>query len=240
MQQALEEPADDVGLEELECKICYCAYSPTDGQPRVLECHHRMCAKCLAKMVDLSESSPRAVVCPFCRCVTNLPAGSVGSLPNHYNLLMELSTQDCRPDASQPEILATSGHVTGGFVSTWSARSVGAVITTVRPPWDPDILPSREGRSSRAYSLGSVVSVTWYWVVWRCVARLCQNLAQALVWLLAVLYLGSLPLGVYMLTLQETSLGVLLVCLVPVSLLLAMLYGLCYCMCRGFWNWVLP
>lgn len=43
-------------LEELECKICYNRYDARSRKPKVLSCLHRVCAKCLKKMVDMGES----------------------------------------------------------------------------------------------------------------------------------------------------------------------------------------
>ncbi|TKS65286.1 E3 ubiquitin-protein ligase RNF182 [Collichthys lucidus] len=42
-------------LEELECKICYSRYDTRSRKPKVLSCLHRVCAKCLKKMVDMGE-----------------------------------------------------------------------------------------------------------------------------------------------------------------------------------------
>ncbi|KAI4788782.1 hypothetical protein KUCAC02_035635, partial [Chaenocephalus aceratus] len=43
-------------------------------KPKVLGCLHRVCAKCLKKMVDMGESSPSVISCPFfCRHETNVP-----------------------------------------------------------------------------------------------------------------------------------------------------------------------
>ncbi|KAF3855581.1 hypothetical protein F7725_016304, partial [Dissostichus mawsoni] len=60
-------------LEELECKICYNRYDTRSRKPKVLGCLHRVCAKCLKKMVDMGESSPSVISCPFCRHETNVP-----------------------------------------------------------------------------------------------------------------------------------------------------------------------
>lgn len=42
-------------VEELECKICYNRYNTRSRKPKLLGCLHRVCAKCLKKMVDLGE-----------------------------------------------------------------------------------------------------------------------------------------------------------------------------------------
>ncbi|XP_037346954.2 uncharacterized protein LOC119230069 isoform X1 [Pungitius pungitius] len=60
-------------LEELECKICYNRYDTRSRKPKLLGCLHRVCAKCLKKMVDMGESSPSIICCPFCRHETYVP-----------------------------------------------------------------------------------------------------------------------------------------------------------------------
>lgn len=52
-------------LEELECKICYNRYDTRSRKPKLLGCLHRVCAKCLKKMVDIGEfKSPNGVTRP--------------------------------------------------------------------------------------------------------------------------------------------------------------------------------
>lgn len=47
-------------LEELECKICYNRYDSHSRKPKLLGCLHRVCAKCLKKMINIGEQkSPR-------------------------------------------------------------------------------------------------------------------------------------------------------------------------------------
>lgn len=42
-------------LEELECKICYNRYDYHGRKPKLLGCLHRVCAKCLKKLVTIGE-----------------------------------------------------------------------------------------------------------------------------------------------------------------------------------------
>ncbi|MED6269290.1 hypothetical protein CHARACLAT_031607 [Characodon lateralis] len=60
-------------VEELECKICYNRYNTRSRKPKLLGCLHRVCAKCLKKMVDMGDSSPTVISCPFCRHETYVP-----------------------------------------------------------------------------------------------------------------------------------------------------------------------
>uniref|UniRef100_A0A8D2ZVI4 E3 ubiquitin-protein ligase RNF182 n=1 Tax=Scophthalmus maximus TaxID=52904 RepID=A0A8D2ZVI4_SCOMX len=228
-------------LEELECKICYWAYNLGSRRPKVLECCHRLCAKCLAKILDLGESPPHAMVCPFCRYTTRLPGEAVSSLPDDCNLVAALSLQSRNQrnlhfhQESTTELLLSPRHLSSLMVSTTTYSSIRGspnfvVITIMEPP----------PRGYRSSSLDSMASITQRWTVWNCAALLCQTSARALVWVLGLLYFSSLPMGVYLLIMQRTTIGVLLVSLVPASLVMIMVYGFCQCICHEFWDCMPP
>lgn len=267
---------DILSTEELECKICYCAYNLGSRRPKVLECCHRLCAKCLAKILDLGESPPNAVVCPFCRYVTRLPGEAVSSLPDDCNLVAALALQSRNQrnlhshQEATTELLLSPGRlsslmssslpVTSPSSSSSSASSSTTyssirsspnfvVITIMEPPPVPTSShdlhrqPRGSHTSSRGYrssSLDSMASITQRWTVWNCAALLCQTSARALVWVLGLLYFSSLPMGVYLLIMQRTTLGVLLVSLVPASLIMIMVYGFCQCICHELWDCMPP
>lgn len=270
----------DVGIlstEELECKICYCAYNLGSRRPKVLECCHRLCAKCLAKILDLGESPPNAVVCPFCRYVTRLSGETVSNLPDDCNLVAALALQ-CRNQRNlhfyqeantelllSPRrlslLMTSSPHVTSLSSSSSSSSSTTyssirgspnfVVITIMEPPpasaSNQDLQLHHQPRGSHtsnldyhSSSLDSMASITQRWTVWNCAALLCQTSARALVWVLGLLYFSLLPLGVYLLIMQRTTLGVLLVSLVPASLVMIMIYGFCQCICHELWDCIPP
>lgn len=267
---------DILSTEELECKICYCAYNLGSRRPKVLECCHRLCAKCLTKILDLGESPPNAVVCPFCRYVTRLPGEAVSSLPDDCNLVAALALQSRNQrnlhfhQEATTELLLSPGRlsslmssslpVTSPSSSSSSASSSTTyssirsspnfvVITIMEPPPVPTSShdlhrqPRGSHTSSRGYrssSLDSMASITQRWTVWNCAALLCQTSARALVWVLGLLYFSSLPMGVYLLIMQRTTLGVLLVSLVPASLIMIMVYGFCQCICHELWDCMPP
>ncbi|KAF7643847.1 hypothetical protein LDENG_00232270, partial [Lucifuga dentata] len=92
----LQSPDDGGGggnVDELECKICYCTYDLRNRRPKLLDCCHRLCTKCLTKILDLGESPPNAMVCPFCRYVTRMPGEAASGLPDDRSLLSVLSLQ---------------------------------------------------------------------------------------------------------------------------------------------------
>uniref|UniRef100_A0A667YDB9 E3 ubiquitin-protein ligase RNF182 n=1 Tax=Myripristis murdjan TaxID=586833 RepID=A0A667YDB9_9TELE len=227
-----------LSTEELECKICYCPYSLGSRRPKVLECCHRLCAKCLAKILDLGESPPNAVVCPFCRYVTGLPGEAASSLPDDCNLVAALALQSRNQrnlhfhQEGSAELLLSPRRLS----SLMGSSPNFVVITIMEPPPSHNSLGLSAGRGYRSSSLDSMASVTQRWTVWNCAALLCQTSARALVWLLGLLYFSSLPMGVYLLIMQRTTLGVLLVSLVPASLVMIMVYGFCQCICHEFWD----
>ncbi|XP_073346527.1 E3 ubiquitin-protein ligase RNF182 [Pagrus major] len=267
---------DILSTEELECKICYCAYNLGSRRPKVLECCHRLCAKCLAKILDLGESPPNAVVCPFCRYVTRLPGEAVSSLPDDCNLVAALALQSrnqrnlhfhqeattelllsprrlsslmsSNPPLTSPSSSSSSASSSTTYSSIRSSPNF-VVITIMEPPPVPTSSqdlhrqPRGSHTSSRGYrssSLDSMASITQRWTLWNCAALLCQTSARALVWVLGLLYFSSLPMGVYLLIMQRTTLGVLLVSLVPASLIMIMVYGFCQCICHELWDCMPP
>ncbi|XP_044076355.1 E3 ubiquitin-protein ligase RNF182 [Siniperca chuatsi] len=267
---------DILSTEELECKICYCEYNLGSRRPKVLECCHRLCAKCLTKILDLGESPPNAVVCPFCRYITRLPGEAVSSLPDDCNLVAALTLQSrnhrnlhFHQEATtelllsprrlsslmgNPPMTSPSSSSSASSSTTYSSIRGSpnfVVITIMEPPPVPastqDLHLHRQPRGShtsnrgyRSSSLDSMASITQRWTLWNCAALLCQTSARALVWVLGLLYFSSLPMGVYLLIMQRTTLGVLLVSLVPASLVMIMVYGFCQCICHELWDCMPP
>lgn len=255
---------DILSSDELECKICYCSFNLGSRRPKVLKCCHRLCTKCLAKILDLGESPPSAVVCPFCRYATRLPGEVVSSLPDDCNLVAVLALQSRNQrnlhfhQEATTELLLSPRHLSSLMSSSSPVASPSSsstsssttyssirsspnfvVITIMEPPpaaaVSQDLHRQSSRSSTRGYrspSLDSMASITQRWTVWNCAALLCQTSARALVWVLGLLYFSSLPMGVYLLIMQKTTLGVLLVSLVPTSLIMIMVYGFCQCVCH--------
>ncbi|XP_061543907.1 uncharacterized protein LOC133408742 isoform X1 [Phycodurus eques] len=104
-----------VTLDELECKICYNRYDARGRKPKLLACLHRVCAKCLKRMVDVGESSPPAVSCPFCRHETLVPEEEVWLMEDDRHILAVLSCQDRarRGGGRHGEVLLSPDSLTG-------------------------------------------------------------------------------------------------------------------------------
>ncbi|KAM4556295.1 E3 ubiquitin-protein ligase RNF182 [Fundulus diaphanus] len=256
---------DVPGSDEMECKICYTAYNLESCRPKVLECCHRLCSKCLIKILDLGESPTDALVCPFCRCVTRFLGEAMRNLPDDCNLVAKLALQSRNQRNllihrdSPTELLLSPRRLSSLMGANPSSTSYTSstlpystirsspnfvVITIMEPP--PASVPAQDRRVSTcrltrdSSSLDSLASGSRRRTLWNCAALLCQTSARVLVWVLGLLYFSSLPLGVYLLIMQRTTAGVLLVSLVPASLILILVYGFCQCICYELWHCLPP
>ncbi|XP_018594094.1 E3 ubiquitin-protein ligase RNF182-like [Scleropages formosus] len=234
----LEDEANELSLEALECKICFCLYTLGGRRPKVLDCCHRLCAKCLTKIMDLTDIQTEVVICPFCRYPTTLPQ-SVGSIPDDCNIMTALryNRRNHGESTVADELLLSPKHLSS-FVnsSSSSCRDSRYVVMTMTETaqelsnlYDTTPIPSS---SSHDY----LTSICWFWPTLNCATVICQTSARVLVWLFGLLYISSLPLGVYLLIVQRKMLGVLLISLVPSSMMMFMIYSLCQCLCQKFWD----
>ena len=76
--------------EELNCSICLDIYT----DPRLLQCFHAYCCKCLVKLVVRDQQGQLILTCPICRHDTPVPANGVTGLQpafliNHFLEIME-------------------------------------------------------------------------------------------------------------------------------------------------------
>ncbi|XP_055510067.1 E3 ubiquitin-protein ligase RNF182 [Leucoraja erinacea] len=222
--------------EELECKICYNPYNLKTRRPKLLECFHRVCSKCLHKMVDFGDCSLGIISCPFCRYETSV-LEDVGGLPDDSNVVAALACRERsrRPNLDNPSELLLSPKRLASFQSPSRASSNCLVITIMEVQRDS---PQSQGSAPAVEfynaSFDSMGSVSRQWAVWNCTPLLCQTVGRILVWLLGLLYFSSLPLGVYLLVIQKVTLGIIFVSLVPSSLVILMVYGFCQCLCHEF------
>ncbi|KAI2540923.1 RNF182 isoform 5, partial [Pan troglodytes] len=129
--QPPEDTAESQASDELECKICYNRYNLKQRKPKVLECCHRVCAKCLYKIIDFGDSPQGVIVCPFCRFETCLPDDEVSSLPDDNNILVNLTCggkgKKCLPE-NPTELLLTPKRL-ASLVSPSHTSSNCLVIT---------------------------------------------------------------------------------------------------------------
>ncbi|KFV52844.1 E3 ubiquitin-protein ligase RNF182, partial [Gavia stellata] len=217
--------------DALECKICYQRFTVHSGKPKILDCLHSICARCLTKILHIGGGSP-CVSCPFCRHETELHEDEVEGLPNDTNIMSKLILKDktawnsdCNEVVLAPKNLAYSSS---------SHRSSNClVITIMEVQKDCPRTPSQStasnyyadhGTESVSLSSHSQLDQDLFSKLWKHVPRI-------LVWLLGFLYFSSLPLGIYLLVIQKVTLGVVCVSFVPSSLTVCLVYGFCQCLC---------
>ncbi|XP_029006797.1 E3 ubiquitin-protein ligase RNF182 isoform X2 [Betta splendens] len=218
-------------LEELECKICYSRYDTRSRKPKLLGCLHRVCAKCLKKMVDMGESSPSVISCPFCRHETHVPDEEGWLVEDDRHILAVLSCQDrARRGAGGGEVVLSPSSLTGGMDS--SHRSSDCLVITIMEL--PDETPSSDSLSMLnvvgLYRPPSLDSLPCSLPVQKCHTWTSRSFPRCLLGALCLVYFSSLPLGIYLLMISQLWPGVVLVSLVPSTLLLLVLYGFCQCL----------
>ncbi|KAM7006385.1 LOW QUALITY PROTEIN: E3 ubiquitin-protein ligase RNF182 [Tautogolabrus adspersus] len=230
-------------LEELECKICYNRYDTRSRKPKLLGCLHRVCAKCLKKMVDMGESSP-AISCPFCRHKTHVPDEEVWLMEDDRHILAVLSCQDRARrggggggGGGGGEVVLSPNSLTGKIIQGGvdpSHRSSDCLVITIMEL--PEESPSSDSLSMLnvvgLYRPPSLDSLPCNLPAQKCRAWTSRSFPRCLLGALCLVYFSSLPLGIYLLMIGQLWLGVALVSLVPSTLLLLVLYGFCQCLCH--------
>ncbi|XP_028285389.1 E3 ubiquitin-protein ligase RNF182 isoform X1 [Parambassis ranga] len=228
-------------LEELECKICYNRYDTRSRKPKLLGCLHRVCAKCLKKMVDMGESSPSIISCPFCRHETHVPDEEVWLMEDDRHILAVLSCQDKARRAAAAaggggggEVVLSPSSLTAGGAAEVSHRSSDCLVITIMEL--PEESPSSDSLSMLnvvgLYRPTSLDSLPCNLPAQKCRAWTSRSFPRCLLGALCLVYFSSLPLGIYLLMIGQLWLGVVLVSLVPSTLLLLVLYGFCQCLCH--------
>ncbi|NWI11124.1 RN182 ligase, partial [Crypturellus soui] len=200
-------------------------------KPKLLRCGHRVCARCLRRMVALGDASPRRLSCPFCRRETPVPGADVQRLQDDGAVLAVLSYRERakkRGAARSPEVLLCPSVLEPFAEPAPSPECLVITILEVpeglAPPAGLGVLdvmrlyggagarpcrgPLRQGRS-----------------------RTRQAVPHCLLGMLCLLYFSSLPFGIYLLLVERHGLGIVLVSLVPSTLLLCGFYSCCQCLC---------
>nr|XP_057944793.1 E3 ubiquitin-protein ligase RNF182 [Doryrhamphus excisus] len=219
--------------EELECKICYQRYNAHNRRPKILDCLHRVCARCLVKILYIADGAG-CITCPFCRHQTEVTDYAVSALPDDTNVMSRLTVRDktWSSDHNREVVLSPKSF----FSSSPSHDSSNCLfITIMEVQRDTQRSPSHTG-SSDVYaernldspSVGSNSPADQ-----DSLSKFCNHVPRILVWLLGFLYFGSLPLGIYLLVIQRVTLGIVCVSLVPSSLTVCLVYGFCQCLCQG-------
>lgn len=215
---------------ELECLICYSRYDARARRPELLRCGHRLCAKCLRKMVALGDASPRRLRCPFCRQHSPVPAGDVQRLQDDAEALALAAGRERagRPGRPQcPEVLLCPG------VLEPAPGPDCLVVTVLQAP--EDVAPPEglgELEVVGLYRSASLGTLPCHGPGQKCRSWGWRAVPRCILGVLCLLYLSSLPFGIYLLLIEHHSLGIVLASLVPSTLLLCIAYSLCQCLCR--------
>uniref|UniRef100_A0A674B920 E3 ubiquitin-protein ligase RNF182 n=1 Tax=Salmo trutta TaxID=8032 RepID=A0A674B920_SALTR len=210
---------------ELECKICYNRYDTRTRKPKVLGCLHRVCAKCLKKIVE--NSSPSIVSCPFCRHETHVSDDDIWLLQDDSNILAILTYQD--------RARKSGGSITpnGEVLEQSHSSSDCLVITIMEVPGESQSSDSMSMLNMvRLYRPASLASLPCHLPAQKCGAWTSRTFPSFLIGVLCLVYFSSLPLGIYLLMIQQLTLGIILVSLVPSTLVLCVFYGFCQCLCH--------
>ncbi|XP_069507346.1 E3 ubiquitin-protein ligase RNF182-like [Ambystoma mexicanum] len=221
--------------QELECKICYHRYDTRHRKPKLLNCQHRVCAKCLKKMADIGDSSPNIVSCPFCRQETCVPDEDVQFLQDDSKILTVLTYHDKvrkRGASVSPEVILSPGDLEP-FAEQSHSSSDCLVITIMEVP---EGSASSEGLGvldiMRMYRAPSLDSLPCHCPAQKCRSCSWRTFPRFVIGILCLIYFSSLPLGIYLLMIKQLTLGIVLVSLVPSTLLLCIFYGFCQCLCH--------
>ncbi|XP_052457625.1 E3 ubiquitin-protein ligase RNF182-like [Carassius gibelio] len=221
--------------DELECKICYQRFNAHSRKPKILDCLHRVCARCLHKILDMGDGST-SISCPFCRHETQISEYEVAGLPDDSIIMTRLAMRDksWSSDHSKEVVLTPKSLSSNDSPSHDSSNCL--VITIMEVQRDQQRSPSQNA-SSDYYGDHSVDSVSVASnsgaMNQDTLSKFCNHVPRVLVWLLGFFYFGSLPLGIYLLVIQRVTLGIVCVSLVPSSLTVCLVYGFCQCLCKG-------
>uniref|UniRef100_H3BHK2 E3 ubiquitin-protein ligase RNF182 n=2 Tax=Latimeria chalumnae TaxID=7897 RepID=H3BHK2_LATCH len=219
--------------EELECKICYNRYDMQNRKPKVLNCFHRVCAKCLKKIVDVGDSSPCIISCPFCRHETHVPDEEIQMLEDDTKIIAILTYHDKakKQGYSMPSEVLLKPNGLEPFGNQSHSSSDCLVISILEVPNDN---PQPENMSMlnmvRYYRPPSLDSLPCNWPIQKCSSCTWRTLPRLIIGILCLIYFSSLPLGIYMLMINHWTVGIVLVSLVPSTLVLCVFCGFCQCL----------
>ena len=76
--------------EQLNCSICLDIYD----DPKLLQCFHTYCRKCLVKLVVRDQQGDLSLTCPICRQATPVPANGVACLQSAFQTNKFLRIRD--------------------------------------------------------------------------------------------------------------------------------------------------
>ncbi|XP_038052741.1 tripartite motif-containing protein 45-like [Patiria miniata] len=82
MAEAAAKTVWKISQGHLECPICCCLFK----DPKMLDCLHSFCLKCLEEMMSKQKPGAEKITCPVCRRETQVPDGGLQSLSSSFFL----------------------------------------------------------------------------------------------------------------------------------------------------------
>lgn len=218
MAEAEDSQVKVLGVEplELDCKICYSRYDATYRRPKVLQCQHRLCCKCLHRLL-LQSGEELVVTCPFCRQETHIRHNQLWLMEEDTQVLSVLIKDQFQRKLQtriQTEARTGSGEV---LLSPASLSDSDCLLITVLEVAEDSSLSAL---SAICRPAGSA----------HCHLPQKCSVPRCLMGALCLVFFSSLPLGIYLLMTARLWFGVVLVALVPLTLLALVLYGFCQCL----------
>ncbi|KAG7236956.1 hypothetical protein INR49_032963 [Caranx melampygus] len=168
--------------EELECKICYQRYNAHNRKPKILDCLHRVCARCLIKILDIADGAG-CISCPFCRHQTEITEFEISALPDDANIMSHLAMRDKSWNSDHnKEVVLTPKSFSSSSPSHDSSNCL--VITIMEVQRNSQQSPSRSDiyteQSLDSVSMGSNGPTDQ-----DTLSKFCNHVPRILVWLLA-------------------------------------------------------
>ncbi len=93
--------------EQLNCSICLDTYT----DPKLLQCFHTYCTKCLIPLVVRDRQGQLTLTCPACRQVSTIPPNGVRGLQSAFQINELMKIRDDLKKAENP-IPGVEGDVT--------------------------------------------------------------------------------------------------------------------------------
>ena len=100
--------------DQLDCSVCLGIYT----DPKMLQCLHIFCQKCLVKLVVRNQQGQ--LTCPICRQVTPVPANGTAGLQSafHINHLLEIAEELKKATADPPASTKRAERVSTSLTPT--------------------------------------------------------------------------------------------------------------------------
>ena len=110
--------------DQLTCAICLDSYK----EPKLLQCFHVFCEKCLVRLVVQDQQGQLSVRCPTCRRSTLLPAASVSGLQSAFHIHHLFEIQEAFEKVKEPQNIQCQKCTKASHVATNFCRGCGKFI----------------------------------------------------------------------------------------------------------------